>query len=208
MPRDYERDPDAIYAQSFATIRAEASLDHLPLSLRPVAVRMIHACGMVDLAQDTAWAGDVVEAAKAALAAGASILCDANMVAAGIIAKRFPANRIRCLLDDPRVPDLAKDLKTTRSAAQIELWREFLPGALVVIGNAPTSLFHLLDAIEAGGPRPAALFAFPVGFVGAAESKEALIAGDFGLPYVTVRGRSGGSAIAAAAINALAEGAE
>jgi precorrin-8X/cobalt-precorrin-8 methylmutase len=205
-PRDYIRDPDEIYRQSFAVIEAEAELAHLPVSLQTVARRMIHACGMTDLPADLAWHGDPVGAAKAALAVAAPILCDAQMTASGIIRKFFPGIEILCLINDSRVPDLARDLGTTRSAAQVELWRDRLAGAVVAIGNAPTALYHLIDLIDAGGPRPAAVFAFPVGFVGARESKDELIAADLGIPYLTLRGRRGGSAIAAAAINALREG--
>jgi precorrin isomerase len=169
---------------------------------------MIHACGMTDLAVDLAWHGDPAAAARAALAAGAPILCDAQMTAAGIIRARFSGQEIICLLNDERVPEIARDLDTTRSAAQIELWRDLLTGAVVVIGNAPTALFHLMALIEAGGPKPAALFAFPVGFVGARESKDDLIAANLDVPYLTLRGRRGGSAIAAAAINALQDGME
>jgi precorrin-8X/cobalt-precorrin-8 methylmutase len=205
-PRDYIKDPAEIYRRSFATIEAEAELSSLPHWLQPVARRMIHACGMTDLAADLAWSGDPVAAAKAALSSGAPILCDAEMTASGIIRARFNGAAILCLLNDARVPDLAKDLGTTRSAAQVELWRERLAGAVVVIGNAPTALYHLIELIEAGGPKPAALFAFPVGFVGARESKDDLIAANLGVPYLTLRGRRGGSAIAAAAINALQDG--
>lgn len=207
-PRDYIKDPAEIYRQSFAVIEAEAELSHLPAWLQPVARRMIHACGMTDLAVDLAWHGDPVGAAKSALSHGKPILCDAQMVASGIIRDRLNGNEIVCLIGDPRVPDLARTLGTTRSAAQIELWRDRLAGAVIVIGNAPTALYHLIDLIEGGGPRPAALFAFPVGFVGAKESKDDLIASGLDLPYVTLRGRRGGSAIAAAAINALKDGAE
>jgi precorrin-8X/cobalt-precorrin-8 methylmutase len=205
-PRDYIRDPAEIYRQSFAVIEAEAELSALPLSLQPVARRMIHACGMTDLVTDFAWSGEPVEAARDALAGGAPIFCDAQMTASGIIRDRLGGNEILCLLNDPRVLDLARDLGTTRSAAQVELWRERLEGAVVVIGNAPTALFHLMDLIESGGPRPAVLFAFPVGFVGAQESKDALIAAGIGVPFITLRGRRGGSAIAAAALNALQDG--
>jgi precorrin-8X/cobalt-precorrin-8 methylmutase len=205
MPRDYEKDPAAIYRQSFATIEAEAELQRLPVGLRAVARRMIHACGMVDLADDIAWGGDPVAAARAALAAGAKLLVDARMVGAGIIASRFPRTEIVCALGEEETADLARRLGTTRSAAAVELWRPHLAGAVVAIGNAPTALFHLLDQIEGGGPRPAAIFAFPVGFVGAAESKQALIDAALGIPYLTLRGRRGGSAIAAAAINALSD---
>lgn len=204
--RDYIKDPAEIYRQSFATIEAEASLSLLPVWLQPVARRMIHACGMTDLGGDLAWSGDPVAAAKAALASGAPILCDAEMTAAGIIKARFDGTAILCLLNDARVPELAKELCTTRSAAQVELWRDRLGAAVVVIGNAPTALYHLIEQIEAGGPKPAALFAFPVGFVGARESKDDLIAANLGIPYLTLRGRRGGSAIAAAAINALQDG--
>jgi precorrin-8X/cobalt-precorrin-8 methylmutase len=207
-PRDYIKDPAEIYRQSFAVIEAEAELAQLPRWLQPVARRMIHACGMTDLAADLAWHGNPVDAAKAALAAAAPILCDAQMVASGIIRDRLHGNEILCRIGDERVPELARDLGTTRSAAQIELWRDRLAGAVVVIGNAPTALYHLIELIESGGPRPAALFAFPVGFVGAKESKDDLIASNLGVPYLTLRGRRGGSAIAAAAINGLRDGPE
>jgi len=206
--RDYIKDPAEIYRQSFALIEAEAELSHLPRWLQPVARRMIHACGMTDLAADLAWHGDPVDAARAALAEAAPILCDAQMTASGIIRDRLHGNEIVCLIGDPRVPALARNIGTTRSAAQVELWRDRLAGAVVVIGNAPTALYHLIDQIEAGGPRPAVLFAFPVGFVGAKESKDDLIASVLNIPYLTLRGRRGGSAIAAAAINALKDGAE
>lgn len=205
MPRDYEKDPAAIYRQSFATIEAEAGLERLPPALRPVARRMIHACGMVDLTDDIAWGGEPVAAARAALAGGARLLVDAKMVAAGIIATRFPRTEIVCVIGEEETADTAQRLGTTRSAAAVELWRPHLAGGVVAIGNAPTALFHLLDLIEGGGPRPAAIFAFPVGFVGAAESKQELIDANLGIPYLTLRGRRGGSAIAAAAINALAD---
>jgi precorrin-8X/cobalt-precorrin-8 methylmutase len=203
MPRDYVKDPAEIYRQSFATIQREAELARLPLDLRAVAERMIHACGMTDIVGDIAWDLDPAGVAKAALAAGAPVFCDAQMVGSGIIRKRLAGVEVICALDDPSTPELARRLGTTRSAAAVELWRDRLKGAVVAIGNAPTALFHLIDMIEAGGPRPAAIFAFPVGFVGAAESKEALIEAKLGIPYVTLRGRRGGSAIAAAAINAL-----
>ena len=203
MPRRYVKDPAEIYRQSFATIRAEADLARLPEALQPVAERMIHACGMTDIVGDIAWDLDPVARARSALAQKAPILCDAQMVASGIILRRFHGNDVVCALGDPALPDLAQVLKTTRSAAAVELWRERLEGAVAVIGNAPTALFHLIDMIEAGGPKPAAILAFPVGFIGAAESKEALIEAKLGIPYVTLRGRRGGSAIAAAAINAL-----
>jgi precorrin-8X/cobalt-precorrin-8 methylmutase len=206
MPREYVKDPAEIYRFSFAAIEAEARLDRLPPSLHAVTRRMIHACGMTDIIDDLAWGGDPAPAARAAIEAGASILVDAEMVAAGIIESRFPETEIECGLSQDGVVELAKRLRTTRSAAAMEQWGDRLHGAVIAIGNAPTALFHLLDMIEAGGPRPAAIFAFPVGFVGAAESKQSLIDADLGVPYLTLRGRRGGSAIAAAAINALANG--
>jgi precorrin-8X/cobalt-precorrin-8 methylmutase len=206
MPRDYVKDPAEIYRQSFATIEAEARLHVLPASLRNVGRRMIHACGMTDLVDDLAWDGDPVAASRHALQGTAPILADAQMVASGIIRDRFPKTEIVCTIAGEQVAAVASQLRTTRAAAAVELWRGRLQDAVVAIGNAPTALFHLLDVIEAGGPRPAAIFAFPVGFVGAAESKQALIDARFGVPYLTLRGRRGGSAIAAAAINALAEG--
>jgi precorrin-8X/cobalt-precorrin-8 methylmutase len=205
MPRDYVKDPAEIYRRSFAAIEAEARLDALPDSLHAVARRMIHACGMTDLVDDLAWGGDPVAAARHALAAGAPLLADAQMVASGIIRGRFPKTDIVCVIAEDQVEEAARRLGTTRSAAAVELWRGRLQGAVVAIGNAPTALYHLLDLIEAGGPPPAAIFAFPVGFVGAAESKQALIDAALGIPYLTLRGRRGGSAIAAAAINALAD---
>ncbi|GEL26963.1 precorrin-8X methylmutase [Pseudonocardia sulfidoxydans NBRC 16205] len=205
-PRDggYLRDGAEIYRQSFATIRAEADLSGLPVGLGPVVVRMIHACGQVDLVTDIAASAGVVTAARSALRAGAPILCDAHMVAAGVTAARLPAgNDVVCTLRDERVPRLASELGTTRSAAALELWRDRLDGAVVAIGNAPTALFHLLDMLDAGAPRPAAVLGVPVGFVGAAESKAAL-ADRADLEYLVVHGRRGGSAITAAAVNALA----
>ena len=203
----YLREPDAIYAQSFATIRAEADLAHLPLALHPVAIRMIHACGMIDLAADIEADPAVVDAARSTLAAGAPVLCDCEMVRAAIIRRLLPAgNELLVTLNDPAVPELARRLGSTRSAAAVERWRDRLAGALVVIGNAPTALFHLLEMLEQGAPKPAAIIATPVGFVGAAESKAALTAGGHGVPWLTVRGRRGGSAIAGAACNAIAGG--
>ncbi len=200
----YLRDPDAIYAQSFATIAAEADLAHLPPELRPAAIRMIHACGMVDLAKDVVGTPSVVAATREALAAGAPILCDCEMVRSGVIRRFLPAaTELVVTLNEPGVPDLAKSLGTTRSAAAVELWRPRLAGAVVLIGNAPTALFHLIELIEAGGSRPAAIIATPVGFVGAAESKALLASGSLSIPYLTVLGRRGGSAIAGAALNAI-----
>jgi len=201
----YVQDGAEIYRRSFATIRAEADLGGLPADVARVAVRMIHACGMVDLVQDIGYSPDVVADARAALLAGAPILCDATMVAAGVTRRRLPAdNEVLCTLGDQRVPHLAARLETTRSAAAMELWRDHLEGSVVAIGNAPTSLFRLLEMIEAGAPKPAAVLGVPVGFIGAVESKEALAANDFGLEYLVVRGRRGGSAITAAAVNAIA----
>ncbi|MFB8119026.1 precorrin-8X methylmutase [Streptomyces sp. NPDC056465] len=201
----YEKDGPAIYRQSFATIRAEADLAGLPADVSQVAVRMIHACGMVDLVRDLAFSPDVVADARAALRSGAPILCDVAMVASGVTRKRLPAdNDVICTLSDPAVPGLAAKLGTTRSAAALELWRDRMEGAVVAVGNAPTALFRLLEMIEEGAPRPAAVIGVPVGFIGAAESKEALAAHPSGLEHLVVRGRRGGSAIAAAALNAIA----
>ncbi|WP_326573900.1 precorrin-8X methylmutase [Actinacidiphila glaucinigra] len=202
---EYEKDGPEIYRQSFAIIRAEAELDALPPDVAQVAVRMIHACGMTDLVRDLAYSPSVVADARAALRAGAPILCDVQMVASGVTRERLPAdNEVVCTLSDPAVPALAAELGTTRSAAAMELWRDRLEGAVVAVGNAPTSLFRLLEMIEAGAPRPAAVIGVPVGFVGAAESKDALAAHPSRLEHLVVRGRRGGSALAAAALNALA----
>jgi precorrin-8X/cobalt-precorrin-8 methylmutase len=207
MSYEYERDGAAIYRRSFATIRAEADLSRLPDDVARVAVRMIHACGQVDLVDDLAFSPSVVARAREALDAGALVLCDAEMVASGITRRRLPKdNDVVCTLNDPRTPELARSLGTTRTAAALELWRDRLDGAVVAIGNAPTALFHLLEMVEAGGPRPAAVLGIPVGFVGAVESKEALAASD--LEHLVVRGRRGGSAITAAAVNAIASDAE
>ncbi|MBB4039562.1 precorrin-8X/cobalt-precorrin-8 methylmutase [Microvirga flocculans] len=202
--RDYIREGAEIYRRSFAIIRAEADLTRFSGTAERVVVRMIHACGMTDLPADVELSTDFAEKAEAALKRGAPILCDAKMVANGITRARLPANNeVICTLDDPRVPALAAELGNTRSAAAMELWRERLEGALVVFGNAPTALFHLLEMLDAGAPRPAAVIGIPVGFIGAAESKEAL-ARDGRVPYLVVHGRRGGSAMAAAAVNALA----
>ncbi|MEW2449393.1 precorrin-8X methylmutase [Streptomyces parvulus] len=201
----YEKDGAAIYRQSFATIRAEADLTGLPADVSRVAVRMIHACGMVDLVRDIGHTPMVVARAREALLAGAPILCDVQMVASGVTRKRLPAdNEVLCTLSDPAVPALAAELGTTRSAAALELWRDRLEGAVIAVGNAPTALFRLLEMIEEGAPRPAAVIGVPVGFIGAAESKDALAAHPSGLDHLVVRGRRGGSAIAAAALNAIA----
>jgi precorrin-8X/cobalt-precorrin-8 methylmutase len=200
---EYVRDGAEIYRQSFATIRAEADLSGLPADVAKVAVRMIHACGMVDLAADIGFSTGVATAARKALLGGAPILCDAEMVASGVTRKRLPAgNEVICTLRDPSVPALAARLGTTRSAAALDLWGGRLGGAVVAIGNAPTALFRLLELVAAGAPRPAAVLGIPVGFIGAAESKDALAGSD--LEFLVVRGRRGGSAITAAAVNALA----
>jgi precorrin-8X/cobalt-precorrin-8 methylmutase len=201
----YLRDGTAIYERSFAIIRAEADLSRFSAEEADVAVRMIHACGQVDVAQHIVFGGDVVAAARDALNGGAPVLCDAQMVAHGVTRARLPANNeVICTLSDPRTAELAAKYGTTRSAAALDLWRERLGGAVVAIGNAPTALFRLLELLDAGAPKPAAILGIPVGFVGAAESKEALAADPRGVPYVVVRGRIGGSAMTAAALNALA----
>jgi precorrin-8X/cobalt-precorrin-8 methylmutase len=202
---DYIRDGQEIYRQSFATIRAEADLSRVPADLEKLAVRVIHACGMVDVIDDLRFSAGAGAAGRAALAQGAPILCDAGMVAQGITRARLPAhNDVICTLTHPDVPSLARELGNTRSAAALELWRPHLAGSVVVIGNAPTALFHLLDMLDAGAPQPALILGFPVGFVGAAESKALLADDSRGVPYVVVQGRRGGSAMAAAAVNALA----
>ncbi len=202
---DYVRDGAEIYRRSFATIRAEARLDGLPADVARVAVRMIHSCGMVDLVDDLAFSPGVVAAARTALLAGAPVLCDAQMVAAGVTRRRLPAdNEVLCLLGDPRVPGLAAELATTRSAAAVDLWADRLADAVVAIGNAPTALFRLLELVAAGAPRPAAVLGVPVGFIGAAESKQALVDDPAGLEFLVVHGRRGGSAMAVAAVNAIA----
>jgi precorrin-8X/cobalt-precorrin-8 methylmutase len=204
---EYEKDGAEIYRRSFATIRAEADLSGLPEDVARVVVRMVHACGQVDLVGDVAWSPDVVRRAREALDGGAPVLCDAQMVASGVTRRRLPKdNDVVCTLNDPRTPGLARELGTTRTAAAVELWRDRLEGAVVAIGNAPTALFHLLELVAAGGPRPAAVIGIPVGFIGAVESKEALAASD--LDFLVVRGRRGGSAITAAAVNAIASDVE
>ena len=203
--RTYLRDGAEIYRRSFAIIRAETDLAHFSPDEAEVAVRMIHACGLVEAARHIVFGGGLVAAARAALAAGAPILCDAEMVAHGITRARLPAgNEVICTLNDSRVRALAQRLGTTRTAAAIDLWGEKLAGAVVAIGNAPTALFRLLELIDAGAARPAAILGIPVGFVGAAEAKDALMANPRGVPFLVVRGRLGGSAMAAAAVNALA----
>jgi precorrin-8X/cobalt-precorrin-8 methylmutase len=201
----YLLDGAAIYERSFAIIRAEADLSRFSAEEADVAVRMIHACGQIEVARHILFGGNFVAAARGALAAGAPILCDSEMVAHGVTRARLAAgNRVICTLNDPRVPSLAAELGTTRSAAALDLWLDCLAGAVVAIGNAPTALLRLLDLIGSGVPKPAAILGIPVGFVGAAESKDALSADPRGIPFLIVRGRMGGSAVTAAAINALA----
>ena len=202
--RAYIRDGAEIYRRSFAIIRAESDLVRFSAAEEPVAVRIIHACGMTEVARDIVMSPGFAEAARRALRAGAPILCDSKMVANGITRARLPANNdVLCTLDDASVPALARKLANTRSAAAMELWRERLGGSVVAIGNAPTSLFRLLELFDEGAPMPAAVIGLPVGFVGAMESKEAL-ASDGRVPFLIVRGRKGGSAMAVAAVNALA----
>jgi precorrin-8X/cobalt-precorrin-8 methylmutase len=200
---EYEHDGAEIYRRSFATIRAEADLSRFPGDVADVAVRMIHASGQVDLTTDIDFSRDVVVRAREALDAGAPVLCDVQMVASGVTRKRLPKdNDVVCTLNDPRTPELARELGTTRTAAAMHLWGDRLDGAVVAIGNAPTALFHLLEMVRDGAPRPAAVVGIPVGFIGAVESKDALAESD--LEYIVVRGRRGGSAITAAAVNAIA----
>lgn len=206
-PRRYSylSDGAEIYRESFATIRAETDLREIPEDARTVAVRMVHACGDVDLPDLLHLHPRLVSAARTALENGAPIFADAEMTASGVTRRRLPAgNDVRCLLNDPRVPELARQWRTTRSAAAVSLWGEELAGAVVAIGNAPTALFHLLELVAVGGPRPAAVLGIPVGFVGSAESKVALVENPWDIPYLVVHGRRGGSALCAAAVNALA----
>ena len=204
-PLHYIRDGAEIYRQSFAMIRSEANLDRLPADFNSVAVRLIHASGMIDIVNDLDYSIDAVRVGRQALAAGAPILCDAQMVANGVTRKRLPVNnQVICTLPDPQVPELAAQLENTRSAAALELWRPYLAGAVIAIGNAPTALFRLLEMLDEGAPKPAVILGFPVGFVGALESKAALAADSRGIPFLTIHGRRGGSAMAAAAVNALA----
>jgi len=205
--RPYERDPKAIYAASFATVRAEARLDRFPLSLQPLVTRLIHSCGMVEIADRLAYSSEVMKTANEAIKAGAPILCDCEMVGAGIIRRYLPAgNEVIVTLNDPATAPLAAQIGNTRSAAAVRLWKERLEGAVVAIGNAPTALFHLLELIDEGWPRPAAILGFPVGFIGAAESKAELAANPRGIPFIALKGRKGGSAMASAAVNDLAAG--
>ncbi|MEL6505726.1 MAG: precorrin-8X methylmutase [Pseudomonadota bacterium] len=204
---DYIRDPAEIYAGSFATVSREAALGDLSPSMAKVATRLIHACGMVDLMDDLAFSEGAAEMGCSALASGARVFCDVEMVRAGIIARLLPRqNDVICTLNDTRVPALAETMANTRSAAAVELWRGRMEGGVVAIGNAPTALFHLLDIVAATGEKPALVIGIPVGFVGAVESKAALAANELGLNYITVHGRRGGSAMASAVVNALAGG--
>jgi precorrin-8X/cobalt-precorrin-8 methylmutase len=203
---DYIRDGDEIYRNSFAIIRAEADLESLPEDLVSVAVRLIHTCGMTDIVSDLAASPNAGSLGRAALRSGCPILCDSQMVAEGVTRKRLPANNsVICTLRAPEVPALAQKVGNTRSAAAMELWRSQMEGAVVAIGNAPTALFRLLEMLDEGAPKPALILGFPVGFVGAAESKAALAEDSRGVPFITLQGRRGGSAMAAAAINALAK---
>ncbi|MBY8976116.1 precorrin-8X methylmutase [Rhodobacteraceae bacterium NNCM2] len=204
----YERDPAEIYRQSFATVREEAKLDHLPQDLQDVAIRLVHACGMPEITARLAWSDDVVARAREALAAGGPILCDCEAVASMVIRSRLPAsNPVICTLNAPETRDIAERIGNTRSAAAVTLWADMLPGAVVAVGNAPTALFHLMELIDGGVPAPAVILGFPVGFVGAAESKAELAARPRA-PFLALRGRRGGSALAAAAVNAMAAGLE
>lgn len=205
--RPYETDPSAIYAQSFATVAAEARLDRFPSVMHPLITRLIHSCGMVEIADRLAFSPDAATIGHAALQSGAPILCDCEMVGAGIIRRYLPAdNQVIVTLNDARTPDYAKTIGNTRSAAAVEFWKPHIAGAVVAIGNAPTALFHLLELIDQGFPKPAVILGFPVGFVGAAESKAELAADPRGVEFVALRGRKGGSAMASAAVNALAAG--
>jgi len=205
--RPYEKDPGAIYRQSFATVRDEANLDRFDSGMQSLAVRLIHACGMVEIADRIAYSQSAYLAGHRALKAGAPVLCDCEMVGAGIIRRYLPNNNdVIVTLNDARTPEHAKAIGNTRSAAAVELWEPHLDGAVVAVGNAPTALFHLLEMIDAGAPKPAVILGFPVGFVGAAESKAELAARPRGCEFIALRGRRGGSAIASSAVNALAAG--
>lgn len=205
--RPYEKSPSAIYAKSFATVRREARLARFAPGMEALAIRLIHACGMIEVADRLAFSADAYDAGHAALHAGAPVLCDCEMVGAGIIRRYLPGqNEVIVTLNDPRVPGIAAGIGNTRSAAAVDLWADHLEGAVVAIGNAPTALFHLLDLLDQGAPKPALILGFPVGFVGAAESKAELAADPRGCAYVALRGRRGGSAMASAAVNALAAG--
>ena len=205
--RPYEKDPSAIYAQSFATVRKEARLDRFPQDMQPLVTRLIHSCGMVEIADRLAFTPSVYSVGHAALRSGKPILCDCEMVGAGIIRRYLPAqNDVIVTLNDPRTPDVAQEIGNTRSAAAVRLWEPHIEGAVVAVGNAPTALFHLLELIDEGFPKPAVILGFPVGFIGAAESKAELAANSRGIDFVALKGRKGGSAMASAAVNALAAG--
>jgi precorrin-8X/cobalt-precorrin-8 methylmutase len=205
--KPYQKDPAKIYAESFATVRREARLDRFDAGLETVAIRLIHACGMIEVADRLAFSNNAFNAGRAALETGAPILCDCEMVGAGIIRRYLPANnQVLITLNNPSVPALAKEIGNTRSAAAVDLWRDQIQGAVVVIGNAPTALFHLLELLDKGWPKPALILGFPVGFVGAAESKSELASNARGCEFIALRGRRGGSAMASAAVNALAAG--
>ncbi len=204
---NYIRDPDAIYAASFAIIRAEAGLERYPTAVAHVAERTIHACGMVDLVDDIVFSDGAAEAGRAALLNGAAVFCDAEMVRHGVIRRLLPkGNELICMIGDERVSAHAGMISNTRSAAQVDLWGDAIGGAVIAIGNAPTALFRLLERLDGGAPKPALILGLPVGFVGAAESKAELAANSRGVPFITVSGRRGGSAMAAAAVNALSTG--
>jgi precorrin-8X/cobalt-precorrin-8 methylmutase len=205
--RPYERDPQQIYAQSFATVQAEANLDRFDTGMAALATRIIHACGMVEIADRISFSPDAYAIGHQSIQDGAPILCDVEMVAAGVIRKYLPAdNQVLTTLNDPTTPSRAADIRNTRSAAAVELWEPHIAGAVVAIGNAPTALFHLLDLIDQGFPKPAIILGFPVGFVGAAESKAELAINPRNCAFIALKGRKGGSAIASAAVNALAAG--
>lgn len=209
MQHDYIKDPKAIYAKSFATLRAEVDFARFPDNLHMVITRLIHSCGMIDIADDIAFSDGFINAAQTALNNGAPILCDCEMVRSGIIKRLLPAdNQLICTLNDVTTPSIAAKQKTTRSAAAVKLWSQHINGAVIVIGNAPTTLFRLLEILVENDARPAAIIGFPVGFVGAEESKQALIDSNLGLEYIALRGRRGGSAMASAVLNAVAGGLE
>lgn len=202
---DYIKDGAEIYRHSFATIRRESDLSGIPMDVEPLIVRLIHTCGMTNLPASFCYHPDVVRAGRAALEAGAPVLCDANMIASGVTRPRLPSdNEVVCTLSDPRVPEMARSLGTTRSAAAVDLWRDRVEGAVVAIGNAPTALFHFLERLDEDWPKPAVILGFPVGFIGAAESKDELARDSRGVPFATITGRRGGSAMTVAAINAIA----
>ena len=206
---DYLRDPDEIYRRSFEIVRAETDLSRLPAGLHAIAIRIVHACGIPDIVADLDWGGEPGAAGRAALTGGAPVIADCRMVAEGVIRRLLPAgNPVRCFLDEPGLAEAAREARTTRSAAAVDRWLPHLDGAIVAIGNAPTALFRLLEIFGDGGPRPAVILAFPVGFVGAAESKRTLAEVEGAPPFLTLHGRRGGSAVTAAAINAIAAGSE